>query len=248
MKGVVTAAGLGTRSGLDGKFRKEMLPVYDVRGGRIVLRPIIDVILTGMAEIGVDRVAVVLSPADHWTREYIESEFPEVEILFQEERLGFGHAVLVARDFVGEDDFLLNAGDGLLLHREAVRRMAGSPRGTISLALMKVDNPERYGTAEIEGSGTSISVKHVVEKSPEPPSDLALCAVYRLPSGIFKHLSRATGKNVELTPAIDGLLAEGVPAGATVVERRDWVSVGRAESYVDVLGATLEECRKRVTL
>ena len=36
MKAVVTAAGLGTRSGLDGKFRKEMLPLYDMREGKLV--------------------------------------------------------------------------------------------------------------------------------------------------------------------------------------------------------------------
>ncbi|MDA8143605.1 MAG: sugar phosphate nucleotidyltransferase, partial [Thermoplasmatales archaeon] len=112
MKAVITAAGLGTRSGLDGKIRKEMLPVYDIRNGRIVLRPIIDVIISNLLIAGLDEIAVVLDPQDLFTKNYIETNFPEAQILFQIEKRGYGHAVLTAKEFVGKGSFILNAGDG----------------------------------------------------------------------------------------------------------------------------------------
>lgn len=244
MKGVITAAGLGTRSGLDGKMRKEMLPVYDLREGRLVLRPIIDVLLTGLKVNEISDIAVVLDPSDRWTREYIEVEFPEVEILYQKEKLGFGHSVLMAKDFVGNDSFILNAGDGMVLQRGVLKDMIAWNSQGVHLTLMTVPNPEKYGTAEIQLEDGNPTVTGLVEKSPNPPSNFALCALYRLPGTIFEHLSGKTGKNIELTPAIDTLIKSGIETKATVVDRKDWVSVGRAEGYIDVLKSTLDKCKE----
>lgn len=244
MKGVITAAGLGTRSGLDGKMRKEMLPVYDRRDGRLVLRPIIDVLLTGYRNNGIRKSAVVLDPSDRWTREYIEVEFPDVEILYQEKKQGFGHAVMMARDFVGDDSFILNAGDGMVLEKNVLKEMVSWDSTCVFLTLMTVPNPERYGTAEIQIEDGNPAVKGLVEKSPNSPSNFALCALYRLPHTIFDNLSGRSGKNIELTPAIDALIRSGVETKATVIDRKDWVSVGRAEGYIDVLKSTLEKSKK----
>jgi len=59
VKGIITAAGKGMRSGLDGKFRKEMLPMYDIRNGKLILRPIIDLIIYRMMENNINDIAVV---------------------------------------------------------------------------------------------------------------------------------------------------------------------------------------------
>ncbi len=244
MKGVITAAGLGSRSGLDGKMRKEMLPVYDVRKGRLVLRPIIDVLISKFRENGILEIAVVLDPKDRWTREYIETEFPETEIIFQEEKLGYGHAVLMAREFVGENNFILNAGDGLVLRDGVISELVSWKSDGVFLTLMTVPNPERYGTAEIQLADGKPTVKGVVEKSKTPPSNFALCALYRLPFTIFDHLEKLSGKNMELTPSIDALIKSGVITKATVIDKKEWVSVGRAEAYIEVLRSTLEKCRQ----
>lgn len=244
MKGVITAAGMGTRSGLDGKMRKEMLPVYDIREGRLVLRPIIDVLLSSFSNSGIEKTAVVLDPSDRWTREYVEVEFPEVEIIFQEEKLGYGHAVLMAREFIGNSNFVLNAGDGLVLRKGVLKELASWDSSGVFLTLMTVPNPERYGTAEIQLTNGNPTVKGVVEKSGNPPSNFALCALYRLPHDVFDHLESQSGRNIELTPAIDALIKSGLETKATVVDRKEWVSVGRAEGYIDVLRSTLEKCKE----
>lgn len=247
MKAVITAAGLGRRSGLDGKMRKEMLPIYDYRDGRLVLRPIIDVIISNFHSHGISEVAVVLDPDDRWTREYIRIEFPEVTILFQNEKKGFGHAVLMARDFVGDDDLILNAGDGLVL-REDILPMMMDSACDVFLVLMQVPDPEKYGTAEIVQKEGRDQVRRLVEKAANPPSNFALCAFYRLPSRIFAFLDEEDGENVELTPAINRLISEGTKTEAMVIEKKEWVSVGRAESYVSVLQTTLDRCSEKTTL
>ena len=249
MKGVITAAGLGKRSGLDGKMRKEMLPVYDLRDGKLVLRPIIDVILSRFIRNGIRETAVVLDPSDRWTREYVEAEFPETEIIYQKEKRGFGHAVLMAKDFVGNSNFILNAGDGIVLRDDVLPELKKWNDDGVFLTLMTVPNPQRYGTAEIVLMDGNPTVKGVVEKSPEPPSNFALCALYRLPHEIFHNLSVEMEKrrNFELTPAINELIRGGVSTKALVIDRSEWISVGRAEGYVDVLKATLEKCRSSLT-
>lgn len=246
MKGVITAAGLGTRSGLDGKLRKEMLPVYDTRDGHLVLRPILDVIITDFTRNGITDIAVVLDPNDKWTREYLESNFPDVTILFQEEKRGYGHAVLMARDFVGKDDFILNAGDGLVLKEQVLRKMVSGIDKSIQLTLIPVPNPQNYGCPEILGDEVPLKITGVIEKPESPPSNYGLCALYRLPNEVFDEIN-ADEKNVELTPAIDRVIKKGIRTYGEIIDRKDWISVGKAESYVDVLKATLEKARKKVT-
>lgn len=246
MKGVITAAGLGTRSGLDGRMRKEMLPVYDARDNRIVLRPIIDVIISHFYSHGIEEVAVVLDPADRFTREYIEGEFPNVRILYQEEKKGFGHAVLMAKDFVGQEDFILNAGDGLVLKETVLKQMLAKAPGSVHLALMLVPNPENYGCPEIRVVNGKTMISGIVEKPRNPPSKYALCALYRLPPAVFGELDQGK-ENIELTPAIDRLIRKGSATFGEIIERKEWVSVGRAESYIDVLKSTLEKAKERIT-
>lgn len=246
MKGLITAAGLGTRSGLDGKLRKEMLPVYDLRKGRIVLRPIIDVILTEFSRNGIHEVAVVLDPADRWTREYVESDFPDATILLQEKKKGFGHAVLMARDYMGGDDFILNAGDGLVLNDRIMKNMISVKGTCVYLALIPVPNPENYGCPELTTENGRTVITGVVEKPRNPPSGYALCALYRLPHEIFDEID-ATERNVELTPAIDRVIRKGVSTHGEIIDRKEWISVGKAETYVEVLKATLEKAREKIT-
>lgn len=245
MKGLITAAGLGTRSGLDGKLRKEMLPVYDSRDNRLVLRPIIDVIITEFTRNGINDTAVVLDPSDKWTREYLETNFPDVTLLFQEEKRGYGHAVLMARDFIGSEDFILNAGDGLVLRESILKKMVSLKERCIHLALIPVPNPENYGCPEIRIENGRSIITGVVEKSKNPPSKYALCALYRLPPEIFDEIDPNSG-DTELTPAIDRVIKKGMHTNGEFLERKEWISVGKAESYVDVLKATLDKAREKI--
>ncbi len=243
MQLLITAAGSGTRSGLDGHLRKEILPIYDCREGRLVLRPIIDVIINRYNNLGIRNTVVVLARGDQRTESYLREYFPDVEIVYQERRHGFGDAVLSASDYIS-GDFILNAGDGLIFNDALLRdfvQMSFSKRGSISLALMEVDDPRRYGVATVEGKAPIYTVLGLEEKPQNPRSNLALMAVYRLSPEIFGELRAVRSNNVELTPSINSLIEKGTPANGMVFSRKEWLSVGVAERYVDVLQNTLEK-------
>jgi len=246
MKAVVTAAGFGSRSGLDGKLRKEMLPIYDVRDGKIVLRPILDCILTRLILLNVNEIAVVADPEDDGTKNYIRREFPDVHIIHQERKLGFGNAVLMAQEFVGRGSFILNAGDGILLDEEIMRSSISGSGSDILLFLMRVGHPERYGVAKVYTEVGKIFVDSLLEKPKNPISNLALCAVYKLNSEIFNFLEMDHSENVELTPAINAL-TKNHRVEARIVPRSVWQSVGRAEDYVSVLKSTLVYSKKFIS-
>lgn len=248
MKALITAAGLGTRSGLSGKFRKEMLPIYDVRFGKIVLRPMVDCIITRLQDAGIEEFVAVLDPNDRFTRDYITDEFSNVAIVYQGKKQGFGDAVRTARDEIGNSPFILNAGDGLVLPKEHVRKVVRefreNPEQNI-LSLMKVDNPRRYGTAEVTAKDGMYDVHSVVEKSENPPSNLALCAFYALNGNVMDYLDEE-GTNIELTPAINSSIKNGTRTTGIEIKKEDWVSVGIATEYVRVLQRTLEYSRSEI--
>jgi glucose-1-phosphate thymidylyltransferase len=244
MKGLITAAGKGTRSGLDGKFRKEMLPMYDIRGGKLVLRPIIDLIINRMKENHIHEIGVVLSPEDSITKAYLSREFPEIQLIFQDEPLGYGNAVGLARDFIDGDMFILNAGDGVILNKELYSRMVteGQNGNVNILTGFKTDSPRSYGNIEFSREGEIIGV---VEKPDSPRSDVALCASYVFEPGLFEEFDLEKNSG-ELTPSINNLITHRRKFKFYLVPRDEWISVGVAEKYARTIQTSLEYCNRLI--
>ncbi len=254
MKGVITAAGLGTRSGLNGKLRKEMLPMYEFLDGEIVLRPMLDIIYRRMKNFGIDDIIIVLNPEDSATRDYLKRNMEDTTVVFQEEPLGYGNAVLQAKEAVAGDSVFLNAGDAILLDENLASLPITENSGdSIDLFMFRVKDPTRYGVATVSESGmgsklsgsigSRLTVTGVEEKPAHPSSDLAICATYFLPNTIFETLAEP-GTGGELTPAIDRLIKNGTRAHGIEVPAYQWISVGRAEEYVEVLSRSLEWARR----
>ena len=117
-KAVIPAAGLGTRlRPITFAVPKAMLPIVD-RSDRVL--PVVHYILAEAAAAGAEQAAVVVCPAhEALVAEYLAAvrrggcaDLPaEIEFVTQRDPLGFGHAVLLAADFVGDQPFLLLLGD-----------------------------------------------------------------------------------------------------------------------------------------
>ena len=246
MKGVITAAGLGTRSGLNGRLRKELLPIYLKLGGDIVLRPIMDAVYSRMVDHGVSDIAIILNPGDEITHSYIRANLPDATILHQERQRGFGDAVLQAREFIDGDDFLLNAGDGIILNDTAYSTglEIHKKTGSSVLFLMRVEDPKRYGVAEVMQQDGYMVVKSVEEKPSKPKSNLAICATYIFNSEILGRIDHSIQANIELTPAIDALTSAGRTVFAVEVQRDEWISVGHAVDYSASLARTLDMAKR----
>ncbi|MGP6207835.1 sugar phosphate nucleotidyltransferase [Cuniculiplasma sp. SKW3] len=239
INGLITAAGLGTRSGLDGKFRKEMLSLYDIRDGKIVLRPVIDIVIFRMKNAGIRRIAVILNRSDRITYDYINREFPEVEIIYQDKPDGFGNAVYMGRELFKEG-CLLNAGDGFILDPSYYKNLIKGEES--KLTLFEVENPEHYGNAKINDK-TGV-VEEVIEKPPNPLSKLALAAVYYFKEPFYEFLDV---ERVEFTDYIRNALLNNYSIKYNIIKREEWVSVGKVENYVKSVEKTYKYFKNFVT-
>ena len=246
MKGLITAAGLGTRSGLDGRLRKELLPIYLKVDGRVVLRPLIDAIYSRMRSLGIVEIGIVIGKNDVMTRAFIEENMPEATIIYQNSPDGFGDAVRKASGFIEDEPFVLNAGDGMIMDSRHIKTGIDlfNQNGSQVLYLMSVDNPQRYGIAEvIDAIGHTKDIKEVrslEEKPSRPKSNLALCACYILSPWIIANLLESTLKPLELTPSINASIAGGRNTMGIEIGREEWISVGYSHDYLQVLKKTYE--------
>lgn len=257
---VVPAGGLGTRFlPFTRTVAKELLPLVDT--------PVIDYVVSECAESGIERVVVVGAPGKGSLQAYFAPtervaarlreegradelealERPEriadVRFVLQEEPLGNGHAVLVARDEVGNEPFAMVWGDDVVIARPpAVAQLiaarnrlgGGSVACTIRVA---PDEAARYGIVAGERVGEGlVRVSEIVEK-PAPgdaPSDLAIVHGYVLEPEIFDVLAElepGKGGEIWLTDAVSKL-ARQAPVWAVELDGRRY-DAGERSGYVN---------------
>lgn len=240
MKAVITAAGIGKRSGLNGVLRKELLPLYEAIDGKLALRPILDIIASRLRKIGIEDVAVVLDPDDSVSESYVRKALPWCTILYQKEKIGFGDACLQAKDFVGDESFILAAGDAVVVDFSRISSflLNSIQENRWTLFVMKVEDARRYGVAVIDKSYDPPKVKEVIEKPDNPPSEYAICALYFLPPVIFDFIDKSGGK--EITDAIELAIMEGIEFRALEISNDNWISVGVVDEYIKALKSSYD--------
>jgi UTP--glucose-1-phosphate uridylyltransferase len=237
-KAVLPAAGFGTRFLPASKaVPKEMMPLVD--------RPIIQYAVEEAAASGIEQIIIVISAGRNAIEEHFDAdptlerwleERGDIELLrqirritemgtiafvHQKEQLGLGHAVLMAKELVGDEPF------AVLLSDDVMRNPNGPPvtrqlidiyqqhRGSV-IAAQRVPPEEasRYGIiAPRHEEGRLVEIEDVVEKPSvaEAPSDLAVLGRYVLTPKIFDLLEttpRGSGGEIQLTDAIRELSQE----------------------------------------
>jgi UTP--glucose-1-phosphate uridylyltransferase len=234
-KAVIPAAGLGTRFLPATKaVPKELLPIVDV--------PTIQHIVEEAVAAGVRDVILVCargkdSIVDHFDiapelEAHLErtgkpelrkqmreiAEMANLVVVRQQQPLGLGHAVLCARDLVGDEPFIVMLGDDIIDAEVPVTRQLTDcyerhRLGTI--ALMEVPAPEtsQYGIASGKAlDARTMRIDRLVEKpKKDPPSNLAVIGRYVLPPLIFSYLEAVTpgvGGEIQLTDALAMLAQE----------------------------------------
>jgi UTP--glucose-1-phosphate uridylyltransferase len=237
-KGVIPAAGLGTRFLPATKaVPKELLPIVDT--------PTIQYIVEEAMSSGIEEVILITargkgSIEDHFdvsveleetlkkkkkddllrmVREI--SEMVRVVAIRQKEPKGLGHAVLCAREAVGEEPFAVLLGDDIVdAERPCLDQMieVARQRGGGVIALQRVPETEAhlYGIIRGEEVGERVyKITELVEKPPpgKAPSNLAVIGRYILPSEIFTLIESThpgKGGEIQLTDALQEL-ARRVP-------------------------------------
>jgi UTP--glucose-1-phosphate uridylyltransferase len=267
-KAVIPAAGMGTRFLPATKaLPKEMLPIVD--------KPTIQYVIEEAAEAGIEDILIITSRnkgaiEDHFDRN-IElelllreknkneelkevkaiSELANIFYIRQQEPLGLGHAVLCARQFVGNEPFAVLLGDDVIHARVpciAQMKERYAEKGNTILGAQRVgwDNVHKYGVVDTaDESGPLVRVGQLTEKPSreEAKSDLAVLGRYIIDPEIFKILEKTppgTGGEIQLTDALNTLAAEQ-PVWAYTFEGRRY-DVGDRFGFLE---ATIEYALRR---
>lgn len=234
-KAVLPAAGLGTRFLPATKAQpKEMLAVVD--------KPQIQYVAEECVASGIEHIIIVTgkgknSIEDHFDsapvlEHYLEqkgrhaqaelvrriSNMVQVSYTRQKEPLGLGHAVLVARDLVGDEPFAVLLGDVLIPGKNPATKQlidVYDATGTGAIAVEEVprDKTNLYGIVDGEPAPIApfgerlLRIRDLIEKpeTDKAPSNLAITGRYVLPPAIFDCLERTkpgAGSEIQLT---DGL-------------------------------------------
>ncbi len=238
-KAVIPAAGLGTRVLPATKaIPKEMLPLAD--------KPTIQYIVEEAVASGIEHIIIVTSRTKRAIEDYFD-ESPELESILERKgdtqklemlrRIenmakvtfarqpapkGLGHAVLMAKDLVGDEPFGVLLGDDLVDNpqRPCLRQLmeVHERHGGAVLAVQRVPRQQisRYGVVALEPDAQrgldlrTYRVRELVEKPPveQAPSDLAIIGRYVLTPDIFEKLERTqpgSGGEIQLTDGIQAL-------------------------------------------
>jgi len=257
-KAVIPAAGLGTRFLPATKAQpKEMLPIVDKPTIQYVVEEAVEaglediLIITGRGKRAVEDHFDVAFELEHFLR--AKGKAQELELvkqvtglarlhyIRQGEPLGLGHAVLMAKDHVGQDPFVILLGDDIsdpAMSASRVMVNAFKEYGTSILAVQPVAESEvnKYGivSGDDVGSGV-IKVKSLIEKPAigEAPSNLAIIGRYLLMPGIFECLERTKPDHRGEIQLTDGLrlLLEQEPMHAVLYHGLRW-DVGQVEGFM----------------
>lgn len=241
-KAVIPAAGLGTRFLPATKaMPKEMLPVVDMPAIQYVVEEAVKAGLTDLLMITgrnkrsledhFDRTpALERALEEKGDRTRLEairhsSELGPIHYVRQGEAKGLGHAVLCARQHVGDEPFAVLLGDDLIdEHDELLTTMIDvqAKTGGSVIALIEVDPSQisAYGCADIsvvEGEDY-VRVNSLVEKpsADEAPSNLAVIGRYVLHPAVFGVLEKTgpgRGGEIQLTDALQSLTVNGDGGG-----------------------------------
>ncbi|MBW8827557.1 MAG: glucose-1-phosphate thymidylyltransferase [Acidobacteria bacterium] len=247
MKALVLAGGTGSRlRPITHTGAKQLVPVAN--------KPIIFYGLEAIAAAGITEVGIVVGETAAEVMAAIGDGATfglRVTYIAQDAPNGLAHCVLIARDFLGDDDFVMWLGDNLLEgglgdlvpeFGQEQRRLTGAPAAMI--LLKKVEDPTQFGVAELDPEG---HVVRLVEKPADPPSDLALVGVYLFDRRIHEAAAaiEPSGRGeLEITDAIQWLIDQGQPVVAAE-HRGWWLDTGKKDPLLEANRVLLERIEPR---
>jgi glucose-1-phosphate thymidylyltransferase len=243
LKGLILSGGRGTRlRPITFTSAKQLVPVAN--------KPVLFYGIEAMAEAGIREIGIIIAPeTGDEIREVTGdgSRFGvEITYIVQDEPAGLAHAVLTAEPFLGDAPFVMYLGDNLLQGgiAELVGRFEASEPDAMIL-LTPVSDPSSYGIAELNGDG---GVARLVEKPPEPRSDLALVGVYMFTALIHeaaRSIRPSARGELEITDAIQWIVDGGRRVDPHIV-RGWWKDTGRLDDMLEANRLILDTIERRI--
>lgn len=242
MKGIILAGGSGSRLyPITKGVSKQLLPVYD--------KPMVYYPLATLMQAGIRDILLISTPVDLPSFERLLGDGSDFGVRLsyavQPSPDGLAQALIIGRDFIGDDASCLILGDNIFhgagfssLLSEAVAR---AEQGVATVFGYRVDDPERYGVAEFDASGRCLSIE---EKPAHPKSKYAVTGIYFYPAGvsdIADGIKPSARGELEITTLNNAYLSADRLHVATLPEGFAWLDTGTHDSlseasiYVEVL-------------
>ncbi len=257
MKGLILSGGAGTRlRPITHTSAKQLVPIAN--------KPILFYGIEDMRDAGITDIGIVVGD----TRSEIMAAVGDgsrwgvnVTYIPQDAPLGLAHCVLIAADFLGEDDFVMYLGDNMLQQGlgefvesfEADRRTTGSlpldgahRPAAAQILLAHVEDPRSFGVAEIDPA--TGEVVRLVEKPQDPPSDLAMAGVYLFDHTILeavRTIAPSGRGELEITDAIQWLIDQGHRVRHEVL-RGWWIDTGKKDPLLECNRLVLDTLERRI--
>ena len=247
MKALILAGGAGTRlRPITHTRAKQLVPVANT--------PILFYGIEAMAQAGIKEIGVIVGDTAPEVREALGdgSRFGvSFTFLPQEAPLGLAHCVLIARDFLGDDDFVMYLGDNLLEQDlgafvaafEDARQAVDPP--VAQILLKRVPDPHRFGIATLDAAGHVVAL---VEKPAHPMSDLALVGVYLFDPTIHdavRAIEPSARGELEITDAVQWLIDQGHLVRTELLTGW-WIDTGKLTPLLEANRLLLEKLEPRV--
>ena len=257
MRGLILSGGAGTRlRPITHTSAKQLVPIAN--------KPILFYGIEDMARAGIVDIGIVVGDtrADIMTAVGDGSRFGvNVTYLVQDAPKGLAHCVLIAQEFLGDEDFVMYLGDNMLeaglsgfvskfeAERTGSGRLPlhgnGADGGAVAQILLKeVDNPTAFGVAQVGADG---EVVRLVEKPEVPPSNLALVGVYLFDKHIHeavRTIAPSPRGELEITDAIQWLIDRGHRVRHEVLQGW-WIDTGKKDPLLEcnrLVLDTIETC------
>ena len=247
MKALILAGGAGTRlRPITHTRAKQLVPVAN--------KPILFYGIEAMVAAGITEIGVIVGDTRAEVMQALGdgSRFgAAITYIPQDDPLGLAHCVLIARNFLADDDFVMYLGDNLLEQDLGAfvaafeAACAGAHPPVAQILLKQVPDPHRFGIATLDAAG---HVVELVEKPDDPPSDLALVGVYLFTPRVHDAVAAIRPSErgeLEITDAIQWLLDQGERVRCELLTGW-WIDTGKLTPLLEANRLLLEKIETRI--
>ena len=230
MKGIILSGGYGTLLyPLTIPYSKQLLPIFD--------KPMIYYPLSTLMSMGIREILIITTPSDLklFKKLFINSKKWGIKIYYtiQNKPKGIAESFILAENFIKKDKVTLILGDNIFngINFSKIKKYIYEDYIGATLFTYKVDNPTRYGVAEIKKN----KIISIEEKPKKPKSNFAVTGLYIYDNEVIKiskKLKPSKRNELEITDVNKFYMKKKILNNITMEKGTVWLDAGTFNSLI----------------